>query len=136
MLMLVYLAICLSISNVRNSRASRSNGDESEQVTRARGVIVSGSRWLLGDLGQQNRQQDYASENDRLGAVYTSPPPVPLPFNLVSVPLDLLVVALYITRFSSREKNEIALGRTARRISYLAAILMVGIPCWMISLVV
>jgi hypothetical protein len=138
-LILAYLAIFLSISNVasRSARhAQRSEDRESESETQARVEVILGARWLLGDLGQESKSMEDGPETRRTDPGGWGHPPVPIPFNLLLVPLDIVLLVLGLTRLFSRDKDEGSLGRIIGRIRYFVAILMIGIPCWVISFVV
>jgi len=137
-LILVYLAICLSISNManRSARRAQSEGREPEPERQARIELVSGTRWLLGDLGQESDTVEDGAGTSRVSSAGSNHPPVPLPFNLLLVPLDLVSLVMGIARFFSRGKDIASLDRCIHRMRHLVAILMIGIPCWMISFVV
>jgi len=140
-LILVYLAICLSISNITKRSARRSRhpaNQESEACTQARVEMISGMRWILGDLGQDHFQLEDRESNQSKppGLAGYSPPPVPLPFNLILLPLDLFVVILNIIRRLRSRKDRGTFGWTIYRIRYFVSILLVGIPCRLMSLVV
>jgi hypothetical protein len=138
-LILVYLAICLSISNMTSRSAGhtqRLEDREPESKTQARVEMVLGMRWLLGDLGQESNSMEDRAETPRMDSVGSSHPPAPLPFNLLLIPLDLVLLVLGIASLLSREKDKGALGRIVGRIRYLVAILMIGVPCWVLSFVV
>jgi hypothetical protein len=138
-LILAYLGICLSISNMANRSArhdQRSEDRESESETQARVGIILGARWLLGDLGQESKSMEDGPETRRTDPGGRGHPPVPIPFNLLLVPLDLTSLVLGLARFLSRDKDKGSLGRIIGRIRYFVAILMIGIPCWVVSFVV
>lgn len=138
-LILVYLAICLSISNIASRlarRAQRSEERESESETQARVEMILGTRWLLGDLGQESGSMEDGADTRRLDLVVSSYPPVPLPFNLLIVPLEIVLVILGLARYMSRDENKGGAGRIIRRMRYFVTILMIGIPCWVMSFVV
>jgi hypothetical protein len=138
-LILAYLAIFLSISNVasRSARhAQRSEDRESESETQARVEVILGARWLLGDLGQESKSMEDGPETRRTDPGGRGHPPVPIPFNLLLVPLDLALLVLGLARSLSRDKDEGSLGRIIHRMRHSVAILMIGIPCWVISFVV
>jgi hypothetical protein len=138
-LILIYLAICLSISNMANRsarHAQRSEDRESESERQARVEVILGARWLLGDLGQESKSIEDGPETRRIDPGGWGHPPVPIPFNLLLVPLDLTLLVLGLARFLSRDKDKGSLGRTVGRIRYFVAILMIGISCWVISFVV
>ena len=134
-LILVYLAICLSISNMANRsvRRAHSEGRELESETQARIELVLGTRWLLGDLGQEADPMEDGSETSRVSSAGSNHPPVPLPFNLLLVPLDLVSLVLGLARFFSRGKHITSSGRIIHRMRHFVAILMIGIPCWVIG---
>jgi len=138
-LILVCLAICLSISNMasRSARhAQRSENRESESETQARVGLVLGARWLLGGLGQESKSMEDGPETRRIDPGKCMHPPVPIPFNLLLLPLHLIILVLGLVRFLSREEDKGTLGRIAHQMRYFVAILMIGIPCWVISFVV
>jgi hypothetical protein len=138
-LILACLGICLSISNMANRsarHAQRSEGRESESETQARVEIILGARWLLGDLGQESKSMEDGPETRRTDPGGWGHPPVPIPFNLLLVPLDIVLLVLGSARFLSRDKDQGSLGRIIGRIRYFVAILMIGIPCWVFSFVI
>ena len=134
-LILVCLAICLSISNManRSARRAQSESTESDSETQARVEMILGTRWLLGDLGQESNPMEDGSETSRVGSAGSIHPPVPLLFNLLLVPLDLVSLVLGLARFFSRGKDIASLGRIIHRMRHFVAILMIGIPCWVIG---
>jgi hypothetical protein len=137
-IILAYLAICLSMSNMasRSARRARSEDRESESETQARVQIILGARWLLGDLGQELEAPEEGPETRRIEPGRWGHPPVPIPFNLLLVPLDLVILVLGLARLLSLDKDKGTLDRIAHRMRYLVAILMIGIPCWLLSFVV
>jgi hypothetical protein len=138
-IILVYLGICLSISNMANRsarHAQRSGDRESESEMQARVEMILGTRWLLGDLGQEPEALEDGPETRRTDPGGWGDPPVPIPLSLLLVPLDIVLLVLDLARFLSREKDRGSLGRIIGRIRYLVAILMIGIPCWVLSFVV
>ena len=138
-LILVYLAICLSISNMASRAARHTQGSESresEPETQAKIGLVLGARWLLGDLGQESESMEDGPETRQIDPGGWRRPPVPIPFNLLLLPLDLVSLVLGLVRFLSPEKDKGTLGRIIHRVRYFVAILMIGIPCWVISFVV
>ena len=116
-------------------RAQRPEEREPESEMQARVEMILGTRWLLGDLGQEFSSTDNEVDTRRLDLVDSSHPPVPLPFNLLVVPLDIVLVILGLARFMSRDGNKGGAGRIIRRMRLFMAILMIGIPCWVMSLV-
>jgi len=137
-LTLIYLAICLSISNMASRlarRTQRSEERQSESETQARVEMILGTRSLLGDLGQESGSMEDEADTGRLDLVDSIYPPVPLPFNLLVVPLDIVLVILGLARFMSRDENKGGAGRIIRRMRLFMAVLMIGIPCWGMSLV-
>jgi hypothetical protein len=138
-LILAYLAICLSISSMA-SRSARhtqhSEGRESELETQARVEVMMGARWLLGDLGQESKSMEDGPETRRTDPGGRGHSPVPIPFNLLLVPLDLVLLVLGLARLFSRQKDEGPLGRILHRMRHSVAILMIGIPCWLLSFAV
>jgi hypothetical protein len=138
-LILAYLGICLSISNMasRSARhAQRSEDRESESEMQARVEVILGARWLLGDLGQEPEALEDGPETRQIDPGGWGQPPVPIPFNLLLVPLDIVLLILGVARSLSRDKDEGSLGRIIHRMRHSVAILMIGIPCWVISFVV
>jgi hypothetical protein len=138
-LILAYLGICLSISNMANRsarHAQRSEDRESESETQARVEIILGTRWLLGDLGQESKSIEDGPETRRIKSGGWGHPPVTFPLNLLVVPLDIALLILSLARFLSRKKDNGTLGRYLYRMRYFVAILMIGIPCWVVSFVV
>jgi hypothetical protein len=138
-LILVYLGICLSISNMASRTASRTQrvgAREPESETQARVEVTMGARWLLGDFGQESKSAEDESETRRIDPGGRGHPPVPTPFNLLLVPLDIVLLVLGSARFLSRDKDKGTLERIIGRIRYFVAILMIGIPCWVVSFVV
>jgi hypothetical protein len=137
-IILVYLAICLSISNMASQSASRAQSEnrESDSETQARVEMIRGARWLLGDLGQEPEALEDGPETRRVDPEGWDHPPVPIPFNLLLLPLNIVLLILGVARYLSRDKDQGSLGQIIGRIRYLGAILMIGIPCWVISFVV
>ena len=114
----------------------RSEERESDSEKQARVEMILGARWLLGDLGQESNSTDNEVHTHRSDSVDSSYPPVPLPFNLLVVPLDLVLLILGLARFMSRDETQGGAGRIIRRVRYFVTILMIGIPCWVMSFVV
>jgi hypothetical protein len=137
-IILAYLAICLSISNManRSARRAQSENRESDSETQARVKMILGTRWLLGDLGQEPEALEDGPETRRIDPGGWGHSPVPIPFNLLLVPLDLVLLSLGLARFLSREKDKGSLSRIIGRIKHFLAILMIGIPCWVLAFVV
>ena len=148
LLLLLYLAIGQSISNmtrINPSPESRQMGEHesrddweweygAEIALQARAEMILGMRWLVGDLGQMDQGLDQGTEGGRergYSGMGSRTPPVPIPLNLILVPIDLLgLVVILFTR-----GKEGALRRNVHRIRYLLTISIVGIPCWVLSLV-
>jgi hypothetical protein len=138
-LILAYLAICLSISNMASRTATRTQrvGErEPELETQARVEMILGARWLLGDLGQDSKSVEDESETRRTDSGGRGHPLVPIPLNILLVPLDIVLLVLGLARFLSRYKDKGTLERIIGRIRYFVATLMIGIPCWVVSFVV
>lgn len=138
LVILFYLAICLSISNMTNShdRPNLEPHRELEVNTRSRAETVTGMIWLLGDLGHDYHWDEVDERILLPGVKHITPPPVPIPLNVLLVPLDLAVVALRLVDYSSLKESQIDFGRTVYRVRHSVAVLLIGIPCWLLSFVV
>jgi len=86
-------------------QAQRSEDRESEPDTQARVEMISGTRWLVGDLGQESKPLEDGEDTPRVDSVGSSHPPVPIPLNLLLLPLDLASLVLDLARFLSRKKG-------------------------------
>jgi hypothetical protein len=132
--LLLCLAICLSVSNMiafcrrTSSDTPRRTGRESGVETRARYELVFGIRWLLGDLG------DHKGTNRR-SPDGLCPPPLPLPLNLMLIPLDTLLAMSNLVRLSSQRMSRSSFRRMVSRIRYYLAVVLLGVPCWLLSFV-
>jgi len=146
LLLLLYLAIGQSISNmthINRSPESRQMEDHrprddwkceygSEIASQARAEMILGVRWLLGDLAQMDQGSDQGIEGGRdrgYSGIGSKMPPVPIPLNLILVPIDLLgLVVILFTR-----GKEGSLRRNVHRIRHFLTIYIVGIPCWLLA---
>jgi hypothetical protein len=145
---LLYLAICLSISNImRTSQSVHSehgnSRDRDEWVNchgldialRARAKWVLGTRWLVQDLGPNglNTPSDDGA-GDRLFRRFDqglSLPPVPLPLNIFLIPLDIVdglvkIIAMIVPVQTDWSGN-------LRRVRYVVVVWVIGIPCCMLK---
>lgn len=148
LLLLLYLAIGQSISNmtrIDRSPESRQMGEHrprdgweweygSDIPSQARAEMILGMRWLVGDLAQMDQGYPQGIEGGRdrgYSGMGSRTPPVPIPLNLILVPIDLLgLVVIIFTR-----GKEGALCRKVHLIRNFLTIYIVGIPCWLLSLV-
>jgi hypothetical protein len=158
-ILLLYFAICLSVSGmVRALRSGNTGGGttmshrphdwESRHGTfaaarRARAELVRGSRWLIGDLGMGTAQAPPPDTEDGTENVESieSPsstsqqvaPPLPIPLNLLLLPLDMFIgPQLLVSRIKGR-----AVSRTASRVSglrYWVSVIVLGMPCYAMGL--
>lgn len=146
LLLLLYLAIGQSISNmtrINPSPESRQMGEHesrddweweygAEIALQARAEMILGMRWLVGDLAQMDQGWNQGIEGGRdrvYSGIGSKMPPVPIPLNLILVPIDLLgLVVLLFTR-----GKEGSLRRNVHRIRHFLTIYIVGIPCWLLA---
>jgi hypothetical protein len=145
LLLLLFCGVSVSISNM--SRINRpsytlsssvqagqggSSGDwESEFgldiATQARADWVDGMRWLVGDLGEtQEPVQHVEGGRHRIQSDTSGiSPPVPLPLNLLLIPIGL--VNLVVSVFKVKDG--------VFQMRHTLSIMIVGIPCWILSLI-
>jgi hypothetical protein len=145
LLLLIYFGLSLSIANLSRinrpspprlvgaGRGQSSDNWESEYgsdiAIQARADWVEGMRWLVGDLGQVQGQEPVQHAEDGRHRLHSAKghrlPPIPLPLNLLLGPCDL--VDLVISVFH--------LKGGVFRIRYILSIIIVGISCWILSLI-